>query len=221
VISPTIMHGEPEMKGRLNPPDRPSLSSGSRAVRALDGERGQSLVEVLIAAVVTVIVLTAVGSLLVGSSRDQVKQANFDLSLSSAQDELDTMVSQLSQATNIVSAGGNSVDFDVTLAGTAYQVFYECDIPAANGLEKCVRQQAAVGATLPSLDTASTVIPQISNGTTTDPVFSWSSSSGISPDYVTATVRVPESDGAPSSQSLGGTIALSDGALMRNVYIEN
>jgi hypothetical protein len=178
------------------------------------------LFELLIAAALTVIVLIAVGTLLVTSQHDQTKEASYDLSLSSAQDELDAMVSQISQATNIISVGQNSADFDVTLSGTSYQVYYECDIPAGTGFDKCVRLQTSVGATLPSLATATTVIPEISNGTTTAPVFSWASSS-VSPDYVTATVDVPESDNGTSRQSLGGTIGLSDGALMRNVYVEN
>jgi type II secretory pathway pseudopilin PulG len=191
-----------------------------RPLRLAIEEGGQTLIELLIAMALTVIVLGAVGTLLVTSDHEQTKEANYDLSLSSAQDELDAMVSQISQATNIISVGQNSADFDVTLSGTSYQVYYECDIPAGTGFDKCVRLQTAVGAMLPSLATATTVIPELSNGTTTDPVFSWASSS-VSPDYVTATVDVPESDNASSSQSFGGTVALSDGALMRNVYIEN
>jgi type II secretory pathway pseudopilin PulG len=207
---------------------RPSdFAVPTRRVRLRSDERGQSLIELLVAALVSVVVIGAIGALLVLSQRQQQKNANYDFAQSSAQAELDGMVGQIRSAWNIVSWGPNSVDMDVNLDGTDYQVYYECDISAGHGWNKCVRLQTAVGATLPSLSAAATVIPFISNGTLTNPVFSWTNETptgGISlaPDYATAAVDVPASDGVTAaSLSLNRTIVFSDGALIRNVDVQN
>jgi Tfp pilus assembly protein PilW len=179
------------------------------------------LIELLVASAIALVVLGGVFSMLILSQRQQSKEVNYALAQSSAQQQLDTMVSQIRQAWNIVSSGPNSVDMDVNLAGSPVQVYYECDIPSAQaGFNECVRLQTSVGAALPSLSSATTVVPLIANGTSTDPVFSWGPSA-IAPYYMTATIKVPASEGAASSLSLNHTIVFSDGALMRNENVQN
>ncbi|WP_249009822.1 hypothetical protein [Conexibacter sp. DBS9H8] len=207
-----------------------------RVRAALWEERGQSLFEVLIAALVTVIVLGSIGALLIASQRDQQKNASYDAAQGSAQTELDAMVTQIGAANNIIAASPNSVDMDVSIGGTDVQVYYECDIPIANGDRSCVRLQTGVTDPLPPLSTATTVIPDITNGTTAAPVFSWTSEAPaptygtgttttpvpVTPDYVTATIDVPAADGVASpALTLNHTIAFSDGALIRNVIVQN
>ncbi len=184
--------------------------------------------------------LGAIGTLLVTSQRQQQKNANYDLAQATAQAQLDKMVGQIRDALDIVSWGPNSVDMDVNVGGTEYQVYYECDISAGNGWNKCVRLQTGVGATLPALSTATTVIPFLSNGTAAAPVFNWQSEAtapgttttttttttatagNLAPDYFTATVDVPASNGVTGSHlSINRTIVFSDGALIRNLDVEN
>ncbi len=209
-----------------------SLLARARASRLRSDQRGQSLIEVLVAAALSVLVLGTIGTLLVTSQRQAQKNANYDIAQASAQAELDKMVGQIRDALDIVSWGPNSVDMDVDVGSTEYQVYYECDVSAGNGWNKCVRLQTTVGATLPALSTAATVIPFLTNGTSAQPVFSWTNEAtapgatnttpNLAPDYVTATVDVPASDGVTVSRlSINRTIVFTDGALIRNLDVEN
>ncbi len=192
----------------------------SRAVRGLRSQRGDTLIELLVWMLVTAVILGSLAVVLDSSGRLSAQNLNYDYAQGDARDALDQMVAQIRQAWNIVSAGPNSVDMDVNLGGQPYQVYYECDIPVSSTFNKCVRLQTAVGATLPSLSTAATVVPEITDGTVANPVFSWAPSQ-IAPYYMTATIDVPASDGAAPSLSLPRTIVFSDGALMRNENVEN
>ena len=61
-------------------------------------------------------------------------------------------------------------------------------------------------------------ITHLENGSSSDPVFSFGPDP-VAPYYMTATIKVPASDGA--NGGLTHAIVLSDGALMRNENIGN
>ncbi len=205
-----------------------SLCARIRALHLRREQRGQSLVELLIASALSVVVLGAIGTLLVASQRQQQKNANYDNAQGNAQAELDKMVGQIRDAQDIISWSANSVDMDVDVGSTEYQVYWECDVSAGNGWDKCVRLQTTVNGPLPALSTATTIIPYLTNGTS---VFTWTTettapgsttSPNLAPDYVTATIDVPASNGVTSGHlSINRTIAFSEGALIRNLDVEN
>lgn len=185
--------------------------------------RGDTLVEVAIAAAISVVVLGAIVSFVVVVQRTEVSTANYAYAQSTARSGLNTMVSEIRAAWNVISAGPNYVDMDVDLNGTAYQVYYECDVAeAGTSYNECVRLQATVGAALPSLSTGSPAITNLENGTATSPVFSWSPDA-IAPYYMTATIDVPAASGSTTRLGLGlsNTVVFSDGALMRNENVQN
>jgi prepilin-type N-terminal cleavage/methylation domain-containing protein len=200
----------------------------NRTPRArLARQRGYTLVELLVAMALTVVVLGGIVTSLVLAARIQKRDARYAYSQDDARVQLDRMVNEIRQAVNIVSSGPNFVDMNVDLSvgglPQEYQVYYECDIPQpGSSYNECVRLQAAVGASLPSLSTATPVITNLQNGTTTNPVFTWAPSP-IAPYYMTATIDVPAADGRNTSLGMGLThsIAISDGALMRNLNVQN
>jgi prepilin-type N-terminal cleavage/methylation domain-containing protein len=190
----------------------------------LRGERGYTLTEMLIAMLILTVVVGGIMSALVFTQKTENRDANYTFAQNDARSQLDLMVSQIRQAWNIISSGPNFVDMDVNLNGTSYQVYYECDIAQpGTSYKECIRVQTTVGATISSLTGAPVAITNLTNGTVGNPVFSWGPSP-IAPYYMTATINVPANDGL--SGGSGGTgishsIVFSDGALMRNLNVQN
>ena len=156
------------------------------------------------------------------SQRVQTRDANYAAAQQDVRTGVDSMVSQVRQATSLIYSSGNAIDMNVTLNGTALRVYYECDIPQPGSLiyRECVRVQAAAGNSLPSPSTAVVVVRNLLNGTSSNPVFSFGPNP-VAPYYMSATVDVPASGGITAFGGLNHTIALSDGALMRNLNVGN
>lgn len=186
----------------------------------LHHESGFTLIELLISIALFLIVAAAITVPLAVSEHLQVTDYDYNVAQQQAEAGIDSMVAQIRQAWSILSTTPNAVEMDVNLGGTAYQVLYECGIPqAGTSYDECARVSSAVGGTLPSLSTGTVVVTNMLNGTASNPVFSWAPNA-VAPDYVTATVEVPASD-AQTGSELTHTIEFSDGALMRNEYVEN
>jgi prepilin-type N-terminal cleavage/methylation domain-containing protein len=182
-------------------------------------EAGFTLIEVLVVCVLTAVVLAAVATPIVVSAHNQKRNANYSYVQEQSRAGLDSMVSQIRQATSILSSTPNSIEMNVNLRGSALQVFYECDIPqTGTSYHECVRVQSAQGVTLPSLSTGKVVVRNLLNGTTASPVFTFYPNS-IAPYYMTATISVPASGGAAGG--LTSSVVFSDGALMRNLNVGN
>lgn len=182
-------------------------------------EAGFTLVELVVAISMVTIVLAALMVPLLSAQRIETRDLSYADAQQSARTGLDAMVSQVRQAYNILATSGNSVDFDEYINGVAYRVYYECDVSQPSGpYHECVRLQVAAGAALPSLNRASVAIQNLTNGTSSNPVFSFEPDS-VAPYYMTATVQVPASAG--TTGGLSHTITFSDGALMRNENVGN
>ncbi len=172
---------------------------------------------------VVLLLLSVVAGLLMSplvlGQREQTRDANYAFAQQDARNGLDAMVSQIRQATSIISSGPNFVEMTITLGGVAEHVLYECDIPQpGTAYRECLRAQSAAGSPLPALTSARVGITDLTNGTVTSPVFSFGPDP-VAPYYMTATVSIPASDGAASG--LNHSIVLSDGALMRNQNVGN
>jgi prepilin-type N-terminal cleavage/methylation domain-containing protein len=182
-------------------------------------QHGFTLIEVL----VVLSLLSAVAGLLMAplvlGQREQTRDANYAFAQQDARNGLDSMVSQIRQATSIISSGPNFVEMTVTLGGVAEHVLYQCDIPQpGTAYRECLRAQSAFGSALPALSSATVAIPGLTNGTVSSPVFSFGPDP-IAPYYMTATISIPASGGAAGG--LTHSIVLSDGALMRNENVGN
>jgi hypothetical protein len=134
------------------------------------------------------------------------------------------MVAQIRQATAILSQPSqNAVIFNITLAGQALTVLYECDInqphsPQNTQLHECVRAQTAQGGT-PNPAAGTVVAHNLLNATSANPVFSFGPDPNA-PYYMTATLEVP-SYGNDPAYGFTHPIVLSDGTLMRNLNVAN
>lgn len=196
-------------------PHRPPKTAPSM----LRDQAGFTLLEVLVVMLLLSLVVGALMAPMVLSIKDQTKDANYAYAQQNARTGLDSMVSQIRQAWSILSSSPNSVEMDVNLHGVALLVYYECDLPQTGTLyHECVRLEAPAGSALPPLTSASLAIPNLTNGTVTDPVFTFGPDP-VAPYYMTATIKVPASGG--TTGGLTHTIVLSSGALMRNLNVGN
>jgi hypothetical protein len=129
------------------------------------------------------------------------------------------MVAQIRQATAVLASGPNFIEMNVSLGGTSYLVYYECDVAQGNtGYHECLRLQVPAGSALPAVSTGAPVVTNLINGTTASPVFSWGPDP-VAPYYMTATISVPASGG--NHLGLTHSVVFSDGALMRNLNVGN
>jgi Tfp pilus assembly protein PilW len=180
---------------------------------------GFGVIELLVVLALLTLVLGALMGPMISTMRGQARDANYASAQQDARTGLDSMVSQIRQASAILSTTSNSVEFNVTLAGTAQHVLYECDVPQpGTSYRECVRLQAAAGVSLPALATGAVKIRNLTNGTGPDPVFSFGPDP-VAPYYMTATIKVPSSGGTASS--LQHPIVFTDGVLMRNLNVGN
>jgi prepilin-type N-terminal cleavage/methylation domain-containing protein len=184
-------------------------------------EAGFTLIEVIVVAALLSVVVAALTAPLAFSIRQTNTGIDYAYSQQQARTAIESMVAQVRQATAILTpdSNTNSIDMNVTLNGAALQVYYECDIAQpGTSYHECVRVQAPIGSSLPSLSTGTVVASNLTNGTSTDQVFSLGPS-GPAPYYMTATLKVPASGG--TNDPLTHQVVLSDGALMRNMNIGN
>ena len=189
------------------------------AARLRYTEAGVTLIEVLIGIALLVLVLGLVMSPLTTATGLEQRESEYTSAQQTGSSAVASMVAQIRQATAISSSGPNSVLMNVTLNGIQLEVYYECDITqAGTPYRECIRVAAPVGSPLPPLAQGTLVVDNLLNGTSTSPVFSWGPDPNA-PYYMTATVVVPASDG--QSGGLTHRIVFSDGALMRNLNVEN
>jgi prepilin-type N-terminal cleavage/methylation domain-containing protein len=187
-------------------------------------EQGFTLVEVLVSISLLAVVLGILMVPIVDSQRIEGRDQNYAFSQQEARTGVESMVAQIRQATAILSQPSqNAVVFNITLAGQALTVLYECDInqpnsPPNSTYHECVRAQTAQGGN-PNPSSGTVVARNLLNGSNTNPVFSFGPDPNA-PYYMTATLEVPSSDG---SNTYGFThpIVLSDGTLMRNLNVAN
>ena len=165
------------------------------------------------------VVLGALMMPLTTAQKTETHDVNYAYAQQEERTGLDSMVSQIRQAYNILDTTSNSIDFYVNLNGVGYRVDYDCTVPQPHtSYHECVRVQVAAGSSLPSLGSGRVVIRNVLNGTPSDPVFTFAPDPAA-PYYMTATIKVPASGGV--SGGLTHSITLSDGALMRNENVGN
>jgi hypothetical protein len=173
----------------------------------------------LVAISLGVTVMGALMGPMIVSAHSQVRDSSYAQAQDTARSQLDEMVAQIRQATAVIASGPNFVEMNVSLGGTSYLVYYECDVAqTGTPYRECVRLQVPAGSSLPAVSTGAPVITNLLNGTTSSPVFSWGPDP-VAPYYMTATISVPASDG--SYLGLQHSIVFSDGALMRNLNVGN
>jgi Tfp pilus assembly protein PilW len=140
------------------------------AVRLLEGQAGVTLVELLVVTSMMVLVVWASLTLLVTSSRDQHRDQAYAEEISSTTAALARLAHDLRQATKIVSASPNSIEFLMPVSGSTavYDIKYTCTASDTRGAgyTRCARVRSVYPAPLPAVPAtaASADIVHVSNG---------------------------------------------------------
>ena len=193
-------------------------------------QAGFTLIELIVVAALLSVVVAALTAPLIFSINQASNNVNYSFSQQEARTGLESMVTQIRQAEKMITNldfGGtfatNRVDMIVTLGGVQMYVVYECDIPQPNtSYHECVRAQTTSTTTPPNVGTGQVIAQNLLNGTSTDPVFTLGPSAA-SPNYMTATFKVPATGGTTAQSAghvtLNHQIVFTDGALMRSVNV--
>ena len=187
-------------------------------------EGGFSLLELLIASVTAVTILTAVFALLQSSQLVQARDSEWALVLQEDRASLARMVREIRQATELVepSSGGtasSALVFKATIGGKKWKIKYECNLTqSGTSYTECVRY-AAEGEN-PALPASGTRQGRyLTNGTS---VFTYSPTTRTEAKLVTVTLELPAKGALKQAGSTGygHKVVLEDAAFMRNLYPE-
>jgi prepilin-type N-terminal cleavage/methylation domain-containing protein len=195
-------------------------------VRSLGDEDGFSLLELLLSVVVFGFVLAAVLSMLDTTSSLSTRDQERPAAIQEARTGLASMVRELRQAYQVVSASPNRMEVLVRLNGVDKDVSYECDVAIPGStLRRCYRRAATNGQPLPPLGQGKVVVDRLVNGTTADPVFcSLDADTNVCgpPDptadastYYGVTVKVPTK--GRLKRGYRGNVVFNDGFSMPNI----
>ncbi len=180
-------------------------------------EAGFTLIETLVAAALSIVVLGAVVSALETSQRMQARDAEWALTVQEGRVGLSKMLGEIRQAYSLKATTANSIDFYATLGGVKQEVYYECDIvQSGSSYHECVRLAVEAGKSLPALSTGTPVLRNVLNPAS---VFSYSDALVPSAsDIVTAKIELP----AAGTLKLAGAAAYSHHIVLTNdAYIRN
>jgi type II secretory pathway pseudopilin PulG len=188
------------------------------AARLRESESGFTIIELVLVAALLPLVLLAILAPLDKASSLTPQDVEYTKAAQDASVGLQSMFRQIRQAYNIVATTPNSITFNVVLNGGDQQVMYGCDQTSRtnSSYRSCLRVSVATGGSLPAISTGQLVVDRLLNGTSTDPVFSYTPSA-ITPTYVEAQVKVPAR--GQLSNGLTHTITFDDGTLLRNEAI--
>jgi len=180
-----------------------------RLERVRREERGITLIEVLVTAVILNVVLFAILGLLDVSARAVPKDMERAAAIQESQAGLYRMTRELRQAHEIVSGSTHALTVNVLVGGAPTQVTYDCTAPhpSVSSYRRCTRR---VGAAAPVL-----VIDRVVNGSAR-PVFEYDSATPTTARYVRASVIVPGRGERRQDGDYQHEIVLADGLFMRN-----
>jgi len=192
-----------------------------RWLRLAGEEGGFSTVELLVVAAMLPVVLMAVLKPLDTASKLSPRAVEYTHAVTDGRVGLQQMVREIRQAYQILGTTPNSIWFRTAINGDDEQIFYECDEPYpasrsnpyASSYHRCLRVAAPSSGSLPSIAGGAVVVDRLVNGTSTDPVFTFTPD-GITPTYVEAQVKLPAR--GELAVGLTHTITLDDGAYLRN-----
>jgi len=192
------------------------------AVRRLREDDGFTLLELLIAAVAAVTVLSATFSLLESSDRVQARASEWALALQEDRAGLARMVRDIRQATEIIEpatgAASSSIAFLATVGATKWTIKYDCSVvQTGTAYTECVRFAAEQGKSLPAK--GARIAVDVTDGSA---VFTYAPSARAEARLVTAKVELPAKGTLKQAGSIGYThkVVLEDAAFMRNLYLE-
>jgi type II secretory pathway pseudopilin PulG len=196
-------------------------------LRALDGEAGMTLIELLVAMIMGIIVVGGATAMLISAVRDQPKQQKQAENIDTARYELERMTREIRNGVSVTSSASNSVSFvarvrrtkcDGSVATSSSAPAIQCQIVYGCTTTSCTRTEREVGKT--SGGVVSTIVTGINSAevfcfvpsANTDPTECGPAKSGTSPTYIGVTLKVPNPSGT-------GLLTVSDGASLRSATL--
>jgi Tfp pilus assembly protein PilW len=184
-------------------------------------EPGFTLVELLVATVATVTILSAVFALLESGQLVQARDSEWALTLQEDRAGLARMVRDLRQTTEIVeptsgTPASNYIVFKATLGGKNWTIKYECNATQTGAsYTECVRLAAEEGKALPA--SGPRVARDLTDGSS---VFSYAPTARSEAKLVTVKLELPAKGTLKQAGSTGYSrkVVLEDAAFMRNLY---
>jgi competence protein ComGC len=188
----------------------------------LHAEDGFTLVELLIAAAASVVLLGGVLSMLTSSQRIENRDTEWALTMQEGRAGLSRMTREIRQASSVFSAGGSSIDFAATFEGQKKEIYYDCEVAqAGTTFRECVRVAVNYGSVLPSLSSGQVIVRDLLNGTThdpSDPVFSFTPDA-VAPTLAALKFALPAGGTLSGSAGYSHQVVLTNDAYMRNLNL--
>lgn len=190
------------------------------------GEAGLTLVELLVAAAMSVVVVGAATTMLISAVRQQPELSQKAQAVSTARWQLERMTREVRNGVNVTESGSSSVSFVATVhhvtcggaVASAEAASIKCQISYACTATSCTRTEREVGAsTGGSTTTIATGIDSAEvfcyvPSAETDPTVCGPAKSEVTPTYVGITLEVPDPSGR-------GALTVSDGASLRTATL--
>lgn len=198
-----------------------------RRMRALDGEAGMTLIEVLVAMIMGMIVVGGATAMLISAVRAQPKQQQQAENIDTARYELERMTREIRNGVNVTESSPSSVSFvarlrrvecggavstDSSAPAISCQVSYSCTSSS------CTRTERKVGETSGGVTT--TIVTGIDSAevfcfvpsANADPTECGPAQEEKAPTYIGIELNVPNPSGP-------GALTVSDGASLRSATL--
>ncbi len=201
---------------------RPGAARGNgRLLGRLAGERGTTLVELLIACVTGMIVFAAVLAMLESSQQVEARDTEWALSMQEGRAGLARLTREVRQASKVEKAETGAIEFLATIGGKEWKVKYECGVSqTGTTYYECVRMAVeGKSGTLPS--TGTIVVRNVLNPTAVFEYFKGTEKNTAEPNVVTLKLELPAKGTLKqvNNKGYGQTIVLENAAYMRNLNL--
>jgi prepilin-type N-terminal cleavage/methylation domain-containing protein len=208
---------------------------GRARARAL-AQDGFTLIEVLVAAALSVIVFTALLSGLETSQRAQSRDQEWALVIQEGRAGLARMAREMRQAYSIRSDSHSAIVFYATIGGKSYEISYDCgEKETGTEYNSCVRRagefvSGKAPSSLPSkgqtivryvTNRTSVCESELAEGRSKECVFQEFTPNAVTPDLVTMRVRLPASGTLKlaGAQGYSHHVVLENGAYIREMAL--
>jgi len=190
------------------------------------GELGMTLVELLVASMMSIVLLGAIGSMVVSAMRTQPKISKSAQNVSSARYVLERMTRELRNGVRVDQATASKISFltyvrhtscgSTTLPSSATPSI-KCEVTYQCSTTTCTRTEAASGV---YTGTARTLFTGINSSSVfcfvpsaeADPLTCGAAKAASEVTYVKIQLRLPDSSGS-------GSLTIADGASLRNAIL--
>ena len=178
-----------------------------RLIARVRGDRGFTLIELMISASILAVVLGAVLSLSETSQKLAPRDQEWAFTLRDGQVALHGMTRELRGTYVLNTAGATSIDATVQSNGSSKRVVYDCGQPHPTdpALKQCVRYVVTGGVPGPK----TMVIPQVKSAS-----FTYEPASG-SPNFVRMRLQIPAA--GDRADGYKHSFTLDDGIYLRNL----